>query len=344
LFFKNDNDIHAVLAEALDDQSSYYLLAYNPGQGSFDKRFHKIEVKVLRPGLLVRSRTGYFGQEDEAPRQVLQTAERQVVRDLLAPFQTTDIRTRLASLFRTSAKGPFVESALLIDANDLQFDPSPGGKYQSEFEVVVANFDTEGRLADHTEKHYLATLTEEQLAAAKKYGISYTVSYLVKKPGPYHVRMAIRDLRSYKVGTATQFLVVPDLSKNHLALSGVMVAEPENAPGRYPLSTPILRIFRSGHEMLWYAQVFNPKLKKDTASLQSSLRVFREGELAAEMAAIPVPPDPQAGKKPRDVMARGSFVLDTGLKPGEYVLQLLIKDENDGEKLVVQAVDFRVIE
>ena len=62
----------------------------------------------------------------------------------------------------------------------------------------------------------------------------------VPKPGPYRVRVALRDESSGRVGTASQFLVVPNLNGRRLALSGLMF------PGSYgtaddivPASAPI---------------------------------------------------------------------------------------------------------
>ena len=54
------------MGRAVDDQEGYYLIGYNPDDASFkpDKsgpRYHKIQIKVKRPGLRVRSRKGFYG-------------------------------------------------------------------------------------------------------------------------------------------------------------------------------------------------------------------------------------------------------------------------------------------
>lgn len=342
LFYQNTNDLEGELVEALDDQSSYYALGYNPGDDSFDRRFHQIQVRVLRDGLSVRSRTGYLGETQPPARVRLETLEKQTIRAMLAPFQTTSIRTRLTSLFVIQDKKPYVTSALYVDANDLQFERAPENKFQSTFEVVVANFDSNGRLADSVAKRYMVTLTAELLAAARQYGLSYTFSYRVKKPGPYHVRMAVRDVTSSKIGTASQFLVVPDLSKNRLVLSGILLGEPEGIEP-YPLSTPALRVFRRGRNMIWQAQVLNPKLKRNLPKLLSSVRILREGKVLSEIAS-PVDIANLSPNGPRDVMTGGFVTLGERMEAGDYVLQLLVRDENDGSKLVTQTIDFQVVE
>ena len=48
------------------ESRSYYLLGYSPGNIPRDGRFRKIEVKVRRPGAVVRARRGYFAPSDVA--------------------------------------------------------------------------------------------------------------------------------------------------------------------------------------------------------------------------------------------------------------------------------------
>ena len=61
------------IREATDDQSGYYLLGYSPGEGTFDKdprsaAFHTVTVRVNRPELNVRWKSGFAGVPDEALR------------------------------------------------------------------------------------------------------------------------------------------------------------------------------------------------------------------------------------------------------------------------------------
>jgi hypothetical protein len=57
-FSTNDfeRSLHKVVAQA----SAFYLLGYSPQKSPLDGRFHKIRVRVKKPGLDVRSRTGYW--------------------------------------------------------------------------------------------------------------------------------------------------------------------------------------------------------------------------------------------------------------------------------------------
>ena len=56
----NTNQFATAFDRIVSDNSSYYVLAYYPPTDKKDGKFHRIEVKVTRPGLTVRARRGYM--------------------------------------------------------------------------------------------------------------------------------------------------------------------------------------------------------------------------------------------------------------------------------------------
>ena len=62
LFFRDANDIGRGVLRALEDQQGYYLLGYVPDESTFTSgapELHKLTVRVKRPGVRVRSRSGF---------------------------------------------------------------------------------------------------------------------------------------------------------------------------------------------------------------------------------------------------------------------------------------------
>ena len=51
-----------------------------------------------------------------------------------------------------------------------------------------------------------------------------SINLPVKKPGAFQLRIAVRDVPTGRVGSANQFIEVPNLNKNRLALSGIYLA------------------------------------------------------------------------------------------------------------------------
>ena len=67
--FLGTNDLGDSLGRMFNDQAGFYLLGYVPSEGTFrpggdGPRYHKMKVRVKRPGLQVRSRKGFFGVAD----------------------------------------------------------------------------------------------------------------------------------------------------------------------------------------------------------------------------------------------------------------------------------------
>ena len=56
----NTNDLVAGVRRVVTDASAYYLLGYAPSREFADGKFHKIEVKVKRPGARLLARKGYW--------------------------------------------------------------------------------------------------------------------------------------------------------------------------------------------------------------------------------------------------------------------------------------------
>ncbi len=52
----NQNDFSNAYQRIVEDNSSYYVLAYYPPSDKRDGKFHKIDVRVTRPGVNVRGR------------------------------------------------------------------------------------------------------------------------------------------------------------------------------------------------------------------------------------------------------------------------------------------------
>ncbi|MGO9011542.1 MAG: VWA domain-containing protein [Bryobacteraceae bacterium] len=60
----NTNNIEVPMRRIMEDVRTHYELAYTPSSTNYDGHFRKIEVKLLRPGLKVQTRSGYYALPD----------------------------------------------------------------------------------------------------------------------------------------------------------------------------------------------------------------------------------------------------------------------------------------
>src|SRR6476620_4686357 len=65
------NDPESFVADAFRESSTYYFLGFRATSSSNEKEFHKIEVKVNRPGVQVHTRNGYYPVPKNPGAQVI---------------------------------------------------------------------------------------------------------------------------------------------------------------------------------------------------------------------------------------------------------------------------------
>ncbi|HEY3134840.1 MAG TPA: VWA domain-containing protein [Blastocatellia bacterium] len=367
-FVRNTNDLNGGIRRALKDQESYYLIGFVPEESTFRRDrirgFHHLKVKVNRPDVRVRTRSGFFGISDEEDRSLQKTLGQTLLMALASPFNSGDIELRLTSMLGVDPqKGPFVSSLLHIGAKGLTFAPEANGQRKASFEVAAFTFGDNGRVIDQSIRGYTIHMTEREYEHTLKAGIFYRVNLPIKKPGAYQLRTAVRDTASLKLGSANQFIEVPDLKKNMLTLSGLIVrGEPlQNASAHTaaqitsttegkleeenPEASPAVRRFTSGMALEYACVVYKARLNKATGrpQLETQLRLFREGQqlFVGKVNSF----DPAQQKDFSKLVVGGSLLLGKELLPGEYALQVTVTDKlaREESRIASQWIDFDIV-
>jgi VWFA-related protein len=62
LALNSSNDVSALLQKGLADAQSYYEISFRPAPAEQRNEYHHLEVRVAKPGLIVRTRDGYYAQ------------------------------------------------------------------------------------------------------------------------------------------------------------------------------------------------------------------------------------------------------------------------------------------
>lgn len=359
LFVRNTNNIHGGILRALEDQNGYYLLAYEPAQSTFKReagraKFHKLQVAVTRPGLRVRHRNGFYGVPDAEARPTPSTPGRRLAAAITSPFASGDLRLKLTSVFANdAATGSFVRSMLHIDTTGLTFTEEGDGTHKAVFDIVAITFGDNGSVVDQINRSYTLRAPEEGYKRILREGLIYTINLPIKKAGAYQLRTAVLDAETNRVGSASQFIDVPDLKKNRLAVSGLVVSSRESAgaasttEGRVesdnPMGNPAVRVFHPGSTISFALVIYNARLDRDGGKpqLEVQVKLFREGAEFYSGPSRPLSVDQQDLKR---IPAGSSLQLGAGLEPGAYVLQMVVTDKLAKEKhrTVSQWIDFDV--
>lgn len=368
----NSNDLAGGIRRALDDQKGYYLIGYRPDDSTFEqvggrRLFHRISVGVKRPGKFnVRMRKGFFGVPEEEGIPASKTPRDLLLSALTSPFGSAGVNLRLTSLFFNDSKlGSSLRSLLYIKASDLTFTEQPDGWHQSVIDLIAMTFGDNGIVVDRLSHTHTLRLKGEANESALKDGVTYSINVPIKKPGAYQLRTALRDVVSNRVGSASQFVEVPDVKKKRLTLSGLICrgvdpkayqqrasadandshSPDEKLEGADPLSSAALRQFRSGLVVEYGLAIYNAQLDKATGKPQLLLqvRLFRNGQsvfVGKELAF-------DSGSQPdlKQLTANGAVQLGSQMEPGEYVLQVIVTDliRKDKYRSASQWIDFEVV-
>jgi VWFA-related protein len=364
-FIQSNNDLSQALARVIEDQRrSYYLIGYRPAEETFKgKRFHQLKVRVRRPGLKVRSRSGFYSLPDgEAATPGMRGGDRQLFTALAAPVGGNGVRVQLTPFFGNDpSAGSFVRTLLHINAQDLTFTDEPNGFKKAVLDVAAVTFADDGRIADEFNRTHTVRVGADTYRHVLLHGISYSADVPVKRAGDYQLRVVVRDAASGRLGASGQFVEVPDVRSKQFTLSGLVLGEaaPHGSPSLPPGASaeaalapvpsaahPALRHFRPGASLAYSYVIYNPPhtgRDSDPPQLTTRARLFREGR---ELLSKPETPfDARAQADPARLNATGTLALPRDAAPGSYVLQLVINDASSGKKrrTVTQWIDFEVV-
>ena len=379
---RNSNDLSGGIRRVMKDQN-YYLIGYRPDESTFDPRtgrrmFHKLSLKVTRPGEFnVRMRNGFFGTSDEEASSGPVSPAQQLIAGLESPFGAAGVHVRLTSLFGNTAKyGSYMRSMLFVNVRDLTFTNEPDGSHKAELSLLAIAFGDNGNPLEQISGPASLRVPASHYERFLKEGYVYFLTVPIKKAGAYQLRVAVRDQGSGRVGSASQFVEVPDVKKSQLALSGIAATSvaqsaanqraPGNAeaPGAFDpaqsapndrllesdapnlLKSAAVRQFHSGEVLRYGFVVFNARVDKATneSQVHFQIRLLRDGQIVFAGKDETVNSSNQADLK--RLNAGGAIHLGANLTPGEYVLQVIATDRLADEKhrIATQWIDFEIVE
>jgi len=370
LAFKNRNDLSGIVKEILADQEGYYLIGYRPDESTFTPvggrvKFHNVSLKIKRSGKYkVRMRNGFYGVSNEDIKTVA-TPQQQIVNALTSPFGASGVQLKLTSLFINDPKvGSAMHSILHVNTKDIDFAEEPDGTRKAVVDVMALAFGDNGVMVDQFSYTQTLSIKKESFAKAVKNGITYRATIPIKKSGAYQFRIALRDRSSGRVGSASQFIEVPDVKKDRLFVSGIVMkgmtlesymrntgaasADAKNddvAVENLPTASSALRQFQNGMALAYAYSVYNAQIDKATGKpkLKIQVRVFRNGEELFTGNQLDY--DSTDQKDMKRLIVTGGIQLGANMAPGEYVLQVIATDTVKAKPRVAsQWLDFEIVQ
>jgi VWFA-related protein len=340
----------------------YYLLTYIPPADTFNKDAQKsylsIRIKVKKPGCEVHSRDGFY----RTPTPLNTSSEKPVPlkEAIFSPFRYNDLKVDIASGYiDDQRKGYLLQSWLYVDAKDLSINEAKEGMHSISLEGACITSNIDNIIQDSSTRRYDYYFKNEDLSWIKEHGLRFSLTLPIKKPGAYYIRAAMKDLGSGKIGSAYQFIDVPDLKKGHLSLSNIFIVNrdddmPWARTNNSELSPDVrrdsrksaaLRSYKPGETIEYVVMIYNAEVRaKEKPDLQSQFALFGNGKelFKSEIAAV----DLSGATDFQRIPIQKTLALGKSIELGDYVLQLQVSDKQANKKnsLATQTLNFKVID
>ncbi len=351
---RNTNYFDRWVEKVLDETSNYYLLAWRPDQEEEKTpKFRKVKVTIAdRPELSVRAPRGYVSgpppasstpvsAEEKSGRKANRTTEGELQAALGDYYPRHSLPTLLSLTYlNTPQNGPVVTSSIQIGTIGLSYGDD--GKHPAKIRLAGVVLNDKGKIAaSFTNQLNVEPPLGRQSDAAN---VIYN-HHTPLAPGIYQVRAAVRDEKGGRVGSALQWIVIPDLTSRRLTLSSVLLGGQvlesiggADVPAQIQLSVDH-RFLRSARLGYWVF-VYNAKLDGARAtSLTAQASIIRNGEAiltSPQRRLGPGFPDP-------DRIPFGDELSLKSLAPGPYDLRVTITDSISGTS-ATQTIVFEILE
>src|SRR5882672_591154 len=277
-------------SDALDRilaRSSYYLLAYRPTE-LFNGKFHKLDIKVGRPGAKVYSRSGFVATADK-PEPPL-NKEQAIIRAAMSPLARRDVDLNATLQYRyLPTSQADIDMNLQVAANGLSFKQGADGKYQTTFDVVGFLINDQGKTQGGFSETVNTSLSSAEYTRAQASGIGY-IGHVTLPPGSYQLRAIVRDTETGRLGTMSKYIEVADLSKKRLTVSSLFLYAVDMAQGNKGKPEPLtaLRQLPRSLDLRYAVIIYNPKVSDGKTQLLARVIVSRGEKVLLQEKDQPV--------------------------------------------------------
>jgi VWFA-related protein len=216
----NRNDFATAYQRIVEDNSTYYVLAYYPPDAR-PGRLHKIDVRVTRPGLTVRARKGYITPKkiDEVKTSNSKSPSTPELREALdSPLPVSGLTLHVfAAPFKGAAPNASVLFGVELRGSDLKL--AQNAKLLLSYLAIDQNGKVKG---GNTDSLAMPNLKPETKARIEQTGLRM-LNRLDLPPGKYQLRVAAHDTNGGNVGSVQYDLAVPDFQKSPFSISGLVL-------------------------------------------------------------------------------------------------------------------------
>lgn len=345
--FLGSNSFSDGFRQALTESSNYYLLAWRPAREEDRGGKSRFTVSINgRPDLKVRVRRGFMelpvanvktdkiSAKTEAPNspdaQSSPDSELLAALGSLYPVRSLPVSLS-AGYVNTPSKGLMLTVSMQLDLAALA-----DASQNNDIDVMGVALDDRGSIYSFKQK---LSINPDDVIKAGQNSVLWNQE-LFLRAGLYQVRLAVRDRKSGRVGSAMQWIEIPPINPEKFSMSSIFIGErkgQEVSPGD-KVRVSVTRRFNRGSLLRYQTFIYNASGGRD-ADVSVQVQVLRDG-----LSVMTIPPSKLSTSAVTD-FARISFSGEVGLEKlpaGRYVLQISATDKKAGST-ISQQTDFTAL-
>ena len=192
--FYNANALGDSIQRAVDDSRVTCVLAFYPDETSWDGTNHRLEVRVNRPGVEVRSRRSYFASDAHAESEPEREAALQTAAATALNGTAIGVTVNVAS---NPLKPGMQQIEVSVDPQDVRFE-NKQGKWQADFDLTVTQHAPDGRRMAGERSQ--CVVNRETYAETQSKGLYFRRNIAIQ-PEAASLRVLVRDSANGATGS-----------------------------------------------------------------------------------------------------------------------------------------------
>jgi VWFA-related protein len=328
----NNNEPWTPVSDIFRQNGSYYLLGVESDAKPGDPRLHKIQVTTSRPGLTVRTRSGYFAAPIEGPNKDAATssptAAVDAALDTTLPIGGIPLELSVVPFAAPSGKG-----ATLLVFTGLHQPAPPAAPLWGRIELVSRAYDLEGQ----PQSTYRQNIDVRPGSNAR-----YQVLGQLQVRGARRYDVRVAAAGEGRRGSVFADIEVPDFEHAPLALSGLVLGNGSSKPPAdarlaelIPIVPVTVRTFTPRDAVVAFMRVYRrDKGKGLSGRVVATIADDRDKKVFEQEDPLGAPASTAGGGQPHrlDLPLRD-------LQPGSYLLTF---DVSSGKEHASRSVRFSV--
>jgi hypothetical protein len=277
------------------------------------------------------------------PPEVERSPEQEIKEALNTIPSRKEIPVSLSAVYLDTPENGLVLTASVQVINEALTYETTGDKRTATVDLVGLLFDDKGRKAGNFQTRLSIDSLEHDPASPAESDTIYNYRTPLK-PGLYQVRIAARDRSGGRIGSATQWIELPDLTSKKLAMSSLLLgienigarasSGPEAKPAQVQFSVD--HNFSRAARLRFITFIYNALQRSDNRSapdLDIQAQILRANQIVMTVPLRKV----AAGQPDPGRIPYGDEIQLNSIPPGHYTLQIKVTDRTAKADTVQEA-------